>query len=1242
MASLYRCRARVAYRPSRSNNLIVFEERQIQEVSVKLKWKPSIVESAADRSTPASLATNFLSQSQCQVTISDPYLTGLAWPALFDAAALYNAGDVAAANNINLPACTPTQDPKTDKCFRYPEFVPGSDDQPANWAFLIISLWYDVGGGSFGSDYYFRISSLSISHGTTYPTVTIRGVEARSVLFNQSIINIGFEESLPINEALKKVANDLGYEAEFCVNPTPSPYPELDEEKRLPRSFRFKGVTHSEVMSRLIDHAGGNMLSLPTREYANKISICARGDIDQGCSVFYLGRGLYSAYEINGSVEGSLFPANFEGNTSVNSADPYVSEAPKAKSYELEDVYPNKRKEDMKSVNKLTFPSLFTNCKPKCTTKEYNGIVWKGAGPKITPEELKGFNLRGVAPNGEKAISFLSGSVVEGTDADGGRVTIRTDFYLKVKVADKDTKEQPFNSQIFQESTNVAGIKVKGGERVAISQEIGTSTKEKPEFVRFYIKGNAGEFITLSPELVWKYAISSLTTPPTPRVLPSAPVAAPGQAVAQAPKAPFKNWKAVTNARPNKVGITVGHGDVTVGPTGAEGEKELVVELVRWAQRNATKYGIQDYVEFYIPPSTLNLPDTGGRALDSRYTWGWGQKIVDGGGKAYEIHLDTPTGSSGVIPPCGSYANRIGVLDDELAKSYGAFPANYRECLGGPIRGVTFLEVGRMDPATLSASKSTDAALKERLYSQLMDPLMRAIAAEKNRQGPPPGQSPAQALATTSTATPPIPAKPICFRMGNSGTSTGPHVHVQWTDKKPIDLETVQKYIDVKGTFTSGYGQRNGRLHEGVDIANNIGTPICLKEGVTFFQAVETKCPNNTNRSCGSGGGFGNFVAVKVPGGREMLLAHLSPDSDFSTVGSSSGVGTGNAGSTQLGGAASPGVNGLLVETSFKGVPRALRIIPGRTILSFITDYDSWIENGRKVDGGDPGVWIPGRFKNWMVQQCEYKWMGGDLKVVVEGVSAWGSRTFKVPTFDKYMEGLRADRGKYATSSQYSNNYYDYIRSPGSLSWVTEDGKDSTEVICNQAQELSQFLAGPSDNTSGTPTSPASVTSSFPAAKCSHPNNTYNEVIKAMAAAGLKTKEAYAGVLGNMAKESFTDLDWNVHNTSRASPEGCGRTPSRVLGTFGYGLVQWCGGRADELASKYKCGRNCNLSQQLSFLGYELQRDYKSMMQRMNAAKTAGNAAAIFRSEFERPSAQDEADRRRLAEQIFRQITCSS
>jgi murein DD-endopeptidase MepM/ murein hydrolase activator NlpD len=67
-----------------------------------------------------------------------------------------------------------------------------------------------------------------------------------------------------------------------------------------------------------------------------------------------------------------------------------------------------------------------------------------------------------------------------------------------------------------------------------------------------------------------------------------------------------------------------------------------------------------------------------------------------------------------------------------------------------------------------------------------------------------------------------------------------------------------------KGQFTSGYGWRWGRMHKGVDIAANEGTPIHAAAGgvVTY--------------SAWNDGGYGNLVEITHPDGTITMYAHNS------------------------------------------------------------------------------------------------------------------------------------------------------------------------------------------------------------------------------------------------------------------------------------------------------------------------------------------------------------------------------
>jgi|GEM_PF-626286 len=64
-----------------------------------------------------------------------------------------------------------------------------------------------------------------------------------------------------------------------------------------------------------------------------------------------------------------------------------------------------------------------------------------------------------------------------------------------------------------------------------------------------------------------------------------------------------------------------------------------------------------------------------------------------------------------------------------------------------------------------------------------------------------------------------------------------------------------------KGKLTSGFGIRNGRQHDGIDIANKIGTPInAVADGVVIY--------------AGRLGGYGLIVILKHEGSFKTIYAH--------------------------------------------------------------------------------------------------------------------------------------------------------------------------------------------------------------------------------------------------------------------------------------------------------------------------------------------------------------------------------
>ncbi len=63
--------------------------------------------------------------------------------------------------------------------------------------------------------------------------------------------------------------------------------------------------------------------------------------------------------------------------------------------------------------------------------------------------------------------------------------------------------------------------------------------------------------------------------------------------------------------------------------------------------------------------------------------------------------------------------------------------------------------------------------------------------------------------------------------------------------------------------FTSAFGYRWGRLHKGIDLANNIGTPVLASDGGTVIQAGYQR-------------GFGNAIEIDHGDGYVTKYAHLS------------------------------------------------------------------------------------------------------------------------------------------------------------------------------------------------------------------------------------------------------------------------------------------------------------------------------------------------------------------------------
>jgi hypothetical protein len=463
--------------------------------------------------------------------------------------------------------------------------------------------------------------------------------------------------------------------------------------------------------------------------------------------------------------------------------------------------------------------------------------------------------------------------------------------------------------------------------------------------------------------------------------------------------------------------------------------------------------------------------------------------------------------------------------------------------------------------------------------------------------------------------------------VGSTGSSSGPHLHAElgpFTNPggrgQPITTADVDPYVRIGGLPASNwggvyspYGPREGGFHYGLDISGPgpsdksiNGQPITIGGGATI---VET----------GPRGGFGNTVIIKRPDGRELLLAHLQ-DSSIPADLSKDSVGRfSNTGRAETSGPGSSGIskNGINLKTEFKGVPKALNIIPGRTVLSFISDYDNWISNS-KSSSIEPNVWIPEKYKNWQINKVTYEWENGDLRLKIEGIRPWGAYTggYKIdsiPSFESYRQ-----------SKNYSD-YYDYIRSSGDLCYNSPDGKNSCAEFCKKPASTDQTaLPGAG--------SPDAINGNFGQGKYTYACSKYNEgesagniqgLANAIDSLGIKNKNAVSGIIGNSLQESSV-------NGIYLNPNAIG--PSGELGIF-----QWNDSRRSELEAYAKAiGRAPNETQtQHGFFVKDMKDGYGGLIQRLNNAQTIEDAVRDFERTYERAGSPAIDKRINFAKEVF-------
>lgn len=458
--------------------------------------------------------------------------------------------------------------------------------------------------------------------------------------------------------------------------------------------------------------------------------------------------------------------------------------------------------------------------------------------------------------------------------------------------------------------------------------------------------------------------------------------------------------------------------------------------------------------------------------------------------------------------------------------------------------------------------------------------------------------------------------------IGSTGRSTGPHLHAEIG---PIDtvgrgggqslvISDLDRYISIGGKkpsqweMTSPYGPRvifgKQSFHKGIDVAgegiNN--QPIRLIGGtlVEEEQGFES-------------GGYGNYTLVDIGGGKGLFLAHLSAFGGDPPATQGEGENTiattGESKNSELTGKDTNGTpgdqSGIQMETNFKGIPKSLLILPGRTMISFVSNYDDWIDSS-KDPNIDPGVWIVDRFKNWYVSKVKFKWDKGDLRTEVSGFIPWlyrGNKSLAIANVPSWEEH-RANKG-YA-------DYYDYIRSVGDLCFKTTDGKNSCSSLCTKPAAQ--------DSSSGSSSGTAEINNTYADGKFTYTGNNQSAVqalLNAAEAAGVKSNIGQAAIVGNAQKESFARLD----------PTASGDNGSAL------GVFQWRLDRRENMEALGNAPQS--RAQQMQWFVKEMQ-DYPGLVNYLNRSDiTLDQAVREFGRVYLRPGTPDYPTRTQFAQNVL-------
>ena len=117
---------------------------------------------------------------------------------------------------------------------------------------------------------------------------------------------------------------------------------------------------------------------------------------------------------------------------------------------------------------------------------------------------------------------------------------------------------------------------------------------------------------------------------------------------------------------------------------------------------------------------------------DPNTNWSVGRAHADQGGYALEIHFDAygrDGYGSGLIPAMRRHPTTI---DESLAASFGRYPINFRGGLGAPRRGISILEIGKLEGNLEKSLRSnqTRRATLEAIARRVTDAIVSGLPKE--------------------------------------------------------------------------------------------------------------------------------------------------------------------------------------------------------------------------------------------------------------------------------------------------------------------------------------------------------------------------------------------------------------------------------------------------------------------------------------------------------------------------------